>query len=169
VERLRASLGEYALGPDPMAILWPDLVKTVFRDSPREEHAEYLSPAARTIYRVGCFHGEVVNGGFSQFFSNSSGNWVPETVDALGQVGARLSLRLLAEARTLFPGSIVPRDREERCQVLFAFEKENPDFLERLDRVYYRDVDALGGTPVEDVNVLQVRFLRLHAEEPLLA
>ena len=166
---MRASLGEYALDPDPMAILWPDLVKTVFRDSPRVEHAEYLSPAARTIYRVGSFHGEVINGGFSQFFSNSSGNWVPETMDALEEVGAQLSRRLLAEAQALFPGSIVPRDREERCDLLFAFEKQNPGFLESLDRVYYRDVDALGGTPVEDVNELQVEFLRRHADAPLLA
>jgi hypothetical protein len=166
---VRARLGEYALDPDPMAILWPDLVKIVFRDSPRDERAEYLSPAARTIYRVGCFHGEVVNGGLSQFFSNSSGNWVPETMDALERIGARLSLGLLAEAKTLFPGGTVPRDREERCNVLFAFEKQSPDFLERLDQVYYRDVDALGGTPVEDVNALQVGFLRRHADEPLLA
>jgi hypothetical protein len=166
---VRARLGDYALDPDPMAILWPDLVKTVFRDSPREEHAEYLTPAARTIYRVGSFHGEVINGGFSQFSSNSSGNWVPETIDALEQVGARLSLRLLAEAQALFPASIVPRDREERCDLLFAFEKQNPDFLEKLDRVYYRDVDALGGIPVEDVNQLQVEFLRRHADAPLLA
>jgi len=157
------------LDRDPMAILWSHLVKIVFRDSARDEHAEYLGPAARTIYRVGCFHGEVVNGGFSQFFSNSSGNWVPETMDALEQVGATLSRGLLAEAKTLFPGGVALRDRQERCNLLFAFEKENPDFLERLDRVYYRDVDALGGTPLEDVNALQIEFLKRHADETLLA
>jgi hypothetical protein len=81
-------LGDYASESDPMAVLWPDLVKTVFRDSPRQEKADYLSPAARIVYRVGCFHGEVVNGGFSQFFSNSSGNWVPETIDAPGGIAS---------------------------------------------------------------------------------
>jgi hypothetical protein len=166
---VKTTLGEYAPDPDPMATLWPDLVDTVFRDGSREEHPEYLSPAARTIYRVGCFEGEVVNGGFSQFFSNSSGNWMMETVDALERIGARLSLGLLAEAATLFPNGVVPRDREERCTVLFAFEEREPEFLGRLDKIYYRDVDALGGTPLEDVNQLLLQFLRTHAAQPVTA
>ena len=166
---MRERLGDYASEADPMAVLWPDLVTAVFRDSRRQENAEYLSPAARVVYRVGYFHGEVVNGGFSQFFSNSSGNWVPETMAALERVGARLSLQLLSEATRVFPGNAVPRDREERCTVLFAFEERDPQFLERLDQIYYRDVDALGRTPVEDINGLQVEFLRRSAEEPVLA
>jgi hypothetical protein len=169
VARVRATLGEYASDPDPMALLWPDLVRIVSSASPREERSELLSPPAKTIYRVECFHGEVVNGGFSQFFSNSSGNWVPETVNALEEIGARLSLRLLAEAVTLFADGIVPRDREERCTALFAFEEREPEFLARLDKIYYRDVDALGGSPVEDIYRLLVEFIRRHAAEPVTA
>ena len=53
--------------------------------------------------------------------------------------------------------------------MLFAFEDGAPDFLTRFDEIYYRDVDALGGTPLENIYRLQVEFLRLHADEPVLA
>lgn len=110
----------------------------------------------------------MTNGGFSQFFSNSSGNWVPETVEALQQIGAQLSLKLVAEAVALFPGGAAPRDREERCNVLFSFEERAPDFLAQLDKIYYRDVDALGGGQLEDLNQLLVDFLKRHADEPVV-
>ena len=85
---IRNNLADYLTEDDPLSVLWPHLVDAVFHENPREEHPERLSPVARTIYFVGCFDGEVYNGGFSQFFSNSSGNHVAETFDALREIQA---------------------------------------------------------------------------------
>jgi hypothetical protein len=58
------------------------MVHTVF-DPDQSQHLERLSAPATVYYLVCTFEGEVINGGFSQFFSNSSGTFSQETVQAL--------------------------------------------------------------------------------------
>lgn len=70
--KARFSLGDYLAEPEPVAILWLDLVDEVYRDSPRHAYMERLSPSAQVSFNTGCFFGEIVNGGMSQFFSNSA-------------------------------------------------------------------------------------------------
>src|SRR5262245_64943750 len=63
-----------------------------------------------------CLHrleSEVNNGGFHQFFFNSSGEIVPETLEALAAIGAPKTRSLLERAVTIaFPGGY-PKDVEE--------------------------------------------------------
>jgi hypothetical protein len=163
----RKSIGDHLTGDDPLAVIWPEVVRIVFRDSPREAHPERLTPAARTYYFVGCFNGELVNGGMSQFFSNSAGNHSRETLAALKEIGATLSASLLERALTIFPNSEAPVDRKLRCELLFAFEKRDPKFLEDLTDVYYKRVDALGSVPEEDMIQLCEDYLRKHQADPV--
>ena len=159
------TIGDYLTLDDPLAVLWPDVVRLVFHESPREAHAERLTPAVRTYYFVGCFGGELVNGGMSQFFSNSAGDYSRETLIALREIGATISAGLLAKALTIFPSSDAPRDRRRRCELLFAFEERNPQFLEELTEIYYKRVAAIGSTPDEDLNQLIVDYLCRHQAE----
>jgi hypothetical protein len=46
-----------------------------------------------------------------------------------------LCVQLLEKALTLFPGGIAPVDRQKRCDLLFAFEERDSQFLEELDQV----------------------------------
>lgn len=158
----REIIGDYLIGDDPLDRLWPDVVRIVFHESPREAHPERLTQAVRTYYFVGCFNGELVNGGMSQFFSNSAGNNSQETLAALKEIGAMLSASLLERALAIFPSSEAPADRKLRCELLFAFEKRDPKFLEDLTDVYYKRVDALGAEPEEDLIQLSVDYLRRH-------
>jgi hypothetical protein len=169
VEKPRETLGDYLTEEEPVASLWPDMLDITFRDSPRIEQPELLGLAARTLYRVGVFQGEVVNGGISQFFSNTSGNWAHETLTALQEIGASLCVDLLEKALTLFPGSVAPTDRQKRCALLFAFEEREPQFLDELSQVFYKRVDALGSVPDEDLNALQLEFMRAHKEDRVQA
>src|SRR5262245_17361629 len=159
------TIGDYLAADDPEAVLWPDVVRTVFHDSPRAAHPERLTEAVRTYYFVGCFHGELVNGGMSQFFSNSAGNYSRETLSALKEIGATLSASLLERALTIFPSSEAPTDRKLRCELLFAFEERDPVFLEELTEVYYKRVDALGSEPEEDLTQLIIDYLRKHQSD----
>lgn len=147
--------------------IFRDAVAIVFRDDPRKAVPERLAPAARNIYFVKVLGGEVINGGISQFFSNSSGNFVPETLAALRAIGSELVTSLLEEALVAFGGSLPPRDRVKRCELLFAFEEREPDALERIDRVFYADVYARA--PKEDLERLLLEHARTHASEPLEA
>jgi hypothetical protein len=156
------TIGDYLTRDDPLDGLWTDVVRIVFHESPREAHPERLTPAARTYYFVGCFNGELVNGGMSQFFSNSAGNYSQETLTAPKEVGATLSASLLERALTIFPNSEAPTDRKLRCELLFAFERRDPRFLEDLTDVYYKRVVALGSVPEEDMIQLCEEHLRKH-------
>jgi hypothetical protein len=163
----RNTLGDYLVETEPVAALWPDLVDEVYRDSPRQAHMERLSPPAQVLFNTGCFAGEIINGGMSQFFSNSSGNRAHETLAALRAVGAVLCVQLLGKALTLFPDGIAPVDRQKRCELLFAFEERDSQFFGELDQIFCKRVDALGGVPEEDLTALELAFMRTHGSEPV--
>lgn len=165
----RITLGDYLVEDEPVATLWPDMVDIAYRDSPRAAQPARLGTAARTLWHVGCFEGEVVNGGISQFFSNSSGNWAQESLAGLREIGAALCVQLLEKALNLFPDGVAPADRQKRCELLFAFEDRNSQLLEELSQAFYMRVDALGTNREEDLAALQLTFMRAHRAERVLA
>ncbi|WP_164512740.1 DMP19 family protein [Caulobacter vibrioides] len=65
---------------------------------------------------------EVHNGGFSQFFSNSTGVLAPEAVAGFRAIGMPRSADLVEEAMAWL-GPSYPRDRDERNDALDAFEE----------------------------------------------
>jgi hypothetical protein len=162
---VRLTLGDYRTEEEPVGALWLDMVDIAYRDNPRQAHRERLGPAARTLFDVGWFQGEVINGGFSQFFSNSAGDRAHESLAALRRVGASLCVELLERALTLFPGGVAPVDRQRRCELLFAFEERDPRFLEKLSQAFFRRVDAIGSVPEEDLTALQLVFMRANRAE----
>lgn len=161
----RTTLGDYLTEEEPVATLWPDMVDIVYHESPRQAHPERLEPAARTLWHAGCFEGEVINGGLSQFFSNSSGNWSHESLAAIRRIGAALCAGVLERALALFPDGVAPADRQQRCEFLFAFEERDPRFLDDLTDVLYKRVVAIGSVPEEDLTALQLAFMQAHRAE----
>jgi hypothetical protein len=63
-----------------------------------------------------CEH-EVCNGGFRQFFWNSTGVLAPEAMEAFQLVGLPALASIVEEASAVF-GSPFPRERDARCGVL---------------------------------------------------
>jgi hypothetical protein len=72
--------------------------------------------------------GEVNNGGFSQYFFNSSGDRTENAVAALTAIGALDAADVMREAIALFPGGDVPTDCQER-RVLLGKAGEEVDAL----------------------------------------
>lgn len=163
----RNTLGDYLLDDEPVAALWPDLLDLVYRDSPGQAHLDRLGDSARVLFDTGFFAGEITNGGISQFFTNSSGNRAHETLAALRAIGAALCVDLLEKALSLFPDGIAPVDRQKRCELLFAFEERDPQFLDELTQIFYKRVDALGSVPEEDLTALELAFMRAHSSDPV--
>jgi len=163
----RSTLGDYLSEAEPVAALWPDLVDAVYHASPRHADMDHLSKPAQVLFNTGWFAGEVINGGISQFFSNSSGNRAHETLASLRTIGAVLCVQLLEKVLSLFPNGIAPADRQKRCELLFAFEERDPQFLEDLTQIFYKRVDALGSVPEEDLTALELDFMRAHRSDPV--
>jgi len=164
----RNTLGDYLTDAEPVSALWPDLVNAVYSDGPQVD-VDRLSPSAQVLFYSGDFMGEMVNGGISQFFSNSSGNHAHETLAALRTIGAVLCAELLEKALTLFPGGIAPVDWQKRLDLLSEFEEHNVPFLDELNQFFDARIDALGGTPDEDVFALELAFMQAHRSDSVLA
>lgn len=124
-------------------LLWNMLHGRVFIDAQGSGYAG-LSEAEKTIWVVDVLLAEIQNGGFHQFFSNSSGDHAPEVLPALEKVHARAISELYRRATKLFdPTDGIPMDRDARDSVLDAMgssEEDSCDAFEALDREFH-DLD----------------------------
>lgn len=109
------------------------LLTPIFYSAP-----EKLSMEEKTIVFIEALEREINNGGFSQFFFNSSGDFVAETVEALKKVGSSKFLALLEAAIAQFPGSYIPKDQGERQDILDTLENDAEPVWQKLESEFYR-------------------------------
>jgi hypothetical protein len=87
---------------------------------------------------------EVNNGGFHQYFNNSSGDNTAEAIEALEIIGASAAANLLRQAAAMFPGNIPPKDRAQRLEILMDKFPDTDEF-DDLDNEFYAYPDDLAG------------------------
>ena len=108
-----------------------------------------LSDDEKLYWAVALFRNEVNNGGFHQYFFNSSGSYYEYAEKGLVAVGALHTLDLLRQAKeVVFPGVPVPVDTEVRRNLLPVFEPDSPNpewsrVLNGLDQRFYANTDNL--------------------------
>ena len=85
------------------------------------DNIKCLSDAERTIYVVYTLECEVNNGGFAQYFFNSSGNLGNELCAAFEKIGATENAEICAKATDVF-GDNYPTDRSKRQDIMMADE-----------------------------------------------
>ena len=86
-----------------------------------EDEAAVLRRATRgqrAIYALDWTTLEVNNGGWHQFFWNSSGSLTDEAIAGAELIGARENAAILREATAVFPRGQVPEDRSARQRAL---------------------------------------------------
>ncbi|TBW43488.1 DUF4375 domain-containing protein [Marinobacter halodurans] len=124
----------------PFRALWRELVDKAYN---QEDGFAKLTDDEKLYYAVNVLSGEVYNGGFNQYFDNSSGEHYRHAELGLMRLGAKHSLSLLREAKVaLFGSASVPKDRAERFAALEK-QAEQPS-LDGLDDGFYKDPDSLG-------------------------
>lgn len=109
------------------------------------EHLERLSPEARLVFVLWNFDGEIHNGGFDQFFSNSLGSQCEEILEHLEKVDAVNCHRMLRSAMAQYPRGDVPKDwftRQELHETIIKSEEVQNAFY-KLDEEFYRYEDKL--------------------------
>jgi len=108
-----------------------------------------LSEPEKLYYSVTLLINEVNNGGFDQYFFNSSGSYYRYAEKGLTLLGDTLVLELLHQAKEIvFPGVPVPVDTGARRRLLPVADPDAPDpewvrKLDELDQRFYANPDDL--------------------------
>jgi len=81
--------------------------------------------------------GQVNNGGFNQYFFNSSGEYAHETLNGLKEINAPKMANILNEAIEVFPIAPIPKDTEKRRTLMEDLPENISDRWDMLDHNFY--------------------------------
>lgn len=134
---------------DPMRELWVSLVQR----SSKDVNLIDWSDEETKYFAMTLLEGEIYNGGFDQYFSNSSSKYYCHAVAGLRDIGAFSTLKIVEEAaQVIFGFQTPPESQDDRWHRMYAQSEdfsgsENTSFdsekLERLDELFYADPDSL--------------------------
>jgi hypothetical protein len=125
---------------DPFWRLWQRLIERVLNPS---VGFEALSEPERIVIAVRVLEDEVNNGGFHQYFFNSSADYFGYAVRGLKEMQAERVLSLLLRSKEiLFPSTEVPLVLKTRRQKIPA-PRQTRNALDELERSFYTDPDGL--------------------------
>src|SRR4051812_47392155 len=95
-------------------------VNAIFRDLEVDSEEDYrrLPRRERHVWDVTWFDAEIRNGGFRQFFTNSTGDHWRATLEALREISEGSVASRLEEACSLFPDGRPGEDQEAREEQL---------------------------------------------------
>ena len=113
------------------------------RKSNYGDNMAVLSPEEQVFYICNLLEGEVNNGGFVQFFDNSSGNHANRAPECLEAIGAVRTAEICRKALASFPQPL-PVDWKKRREFLDEFLTEDvEEVLEECDSAFYDYEDDL--------------------------
>lgn len=113
---------------------------------------EKLTEPQRNFYFNQNLEREINNGGFNQYFWNSSGNFVHQTIKSLQLIGADKTANILQTAIAQFPNNIVPEDLTVRQEVIEQIEESANEVWGALDQKFFAYED--------DLNALNLEYVR---------
>jgi len=113
-----------------------------------------LTTPQKQFYYNQCLEREINNGGFNQYFINSSGNFAHQTIQSLKDIGANTTAGILQKAIDQFPDKKVPQDRDQRIVIIEDIEETANKVWEELDEKFFEYQD--------DLNTLNLNFIRHH-------
>lgn len=141
-----------------MQIVFDNLTTKPFAVS---EYATVMSwnKSRQAIYMIWVLEGEVNNGGYNQFYSNSSGQFYKHLPDALKLVGANQFAALTEKANATYEKEYekITRHQDGTTEGFGKSYEDNP--LNEFDTEFY----ALYQT--EDIQKIQIEFIREHKSE----
>ena len=87
--------------------------------------------------------GEVDNGGFEQYYWNSSGDHAVEAVESLATIGAHHTSKIVREGNAIFGEFGPTSDWDERHDQMESQPDRVVEEFERLDEMFGEEVDDL--------------------------
>ena len=130
-------------------------------DSPMSRfwRVEYdvLSTPERVFCTIWELESEVNNGGFHQYFFNSSGRLVPNVVAALHAIGASATVQIVQRAIEAVGQDVQWHDDRARRVYMNKLSSQATNTLSDLDQAFYKYPD--------DLTVLLYRYVSEHRAE----
>lgn len=121
--------------------------------SKEDKDFESLNSIEKNILYIEMLEGQVNNGGFDQYFFNSSGAYAPETLIALKEIKATQMAELLNRAIKVFPTTPIPKDTEQRREYMEDVPENISGTWDKLDGEFYKNPENLAGLVIEYVKV----------------
>jgi hypothetical protein len=109
---------------------------------PAKDNFNNLNEFEKTFIYIDVLEDNVTNGGFIQFFFNSSGQFAHEIFQAYLAIKAETTIDILTKAIHLFPEMPVPKDSRIRQQILMG-KDSNIDLWDALDTEFYKYEDNI--------------------------
>jgi hypothetical protein len=109
---------------------------------PVKDNFSNLNEFEKTFIYIDILEDNVTNGGFIQFFFNSSGQFAHEIFQAYLAIKAETTIDILTKAIHLFPEIPVPKDARIRQQILME-KDSNIDLWDTLDTDFYKYEDNI--------------------------
>ena len=110
------------------------------------------------IYLNRWFENQINNGGFCQYFVNSSSDVVHQTVDSLRIIGANATADMLQKAIDQFPNKTVPNTYETRMAIFSQLDDTAYNIWEELNQKFYTN-------PPDDLTALNFEYIKQNRNE----
>jgi len=119
---------------------------------------EKLTGPQKTFFYNQSLERELNNGGFEQYFRNSSGSYAHDTVNSLQLIGAHKTAEILKLAIDQFPECRVPIDRSNRVSLVEMMEGKMSKAWDELDAQFYKYEDDLNSLNLDYVKQNRMSF-----------
>lgn len=129
----------------------------IWKKVEQSEDFENLTEAEQTFVYVEALEAEVNNGGFDQYFFNTSGKYSQETLEALKKIGAVKTYKIVEEAFRIFPENPIPKDIEKRRDILENINSATSERWTELEDKFYLYEENIGG--------LLLKYVKEHKSE----
>ena len=130
----------------------------VWKKTELYDNYENLNDFEKTFLYVEILEAEVNNGGFDQYFYNSSGDYADETLESLRKIGATKTAKLVESAFKIFPVQPIPKDNEKRREILKSIENQTSEKWNQLEDEFYLYEENIGGLVLEYVRQNKSKF-----------
>lgn len=107
------------------------------------QEIERLTESQKTVLIVENLEREINNGGFNQFFFNSSGQFAQETVTALRSIKAFETADIVSKSISVWPNQEVPKDWTKRQEILEAISEQADVVWNECDEEFYKYQDNI--------------------------
>ena len=104
---------------------------------------DQLAQPEKVFVCVWGLEGEVDNGGFDQYYFNSSGDHALDSVESLESIGAKQSANLVRQANSLFGKTGPLPDQAARQRQLDALDDAEKKMMNAIEKEFYKCEDNL--------------------------
>ncbi len=130
----------------------------LWEKSKNDNDFESLNEYEKNVLFIEMLEGQVNNGGFDQYFFNSSGEYAHETLKALEEIKAYQMAEILNNAIKAFPTLPIPKDTEQRRELMEDISENISETWDKLDDKFYEYPENLAGLVIEYVKVNKREF-----------